>query len=140
MLMDNSATLTHLYNPLTNPPSCVTALYAKNTASINMRCSLQIRNTTSISIPTSITPNIWILTSAPSAVTTGITHICPEIATRSITLQKPIHILHLPHTCSATSPHIHLPSHYETQALTVNISLNTANLNIINISSLDFCI
>ena len=83
---------------------------------------------------------IWILTSAPSAVTTGITLICPEVATRSITLWEPIHILHLPPTCSATSPHFHLPPCYETQALTVNISLDTANLIIINISPLDFCI
>ena len=71
-------------------------------------------------------------------MTTGITLICPEVATRSITLQKSIHILCLPPTCSATLPHFHLPLHYETQTLTVNISLNTANLNIINISSLDF--
>ena len=28
---------------LANPPSCITALYAKNTASISARCSLQIR-------------------------------------------------------------------------------------------------
>ena len=26
--------------PLANPPSCITALYAKNTASISTRCSL----------------------------------------------------------------------------------------------------
>ena len=102
-----------------------------------MRCSLQIRNTNSISIPTSIAPNVWILTTAPSTVTTGITLICPEVATRSITLWKHIHILCLPPTCSATLLNFHLPSHYETQALTVNISFDTANLNIINISSLE---
>ena len=124
--------------PLANPPSCITALYAKNTASIDMRCSLKIRNTNSISISTSIAPNVWILTSAPSAVTTRITLICPEVVTRSITLWKPIHILCLPPACSTISPHFHLPPCYENQALTVNISLNTANLNIINISSLDF--
>ena len=93
--------------PLTNPPSCITALYAKHIASINMRCSLQVSNTNSIRISTSIALNIWILTSAPSAATTGITLICPEVATRSITLQKPIHILHLPPTCSTTSPYFH---------------------------------
>ena len=36
---------------LANPPSCITALYAKNTASITTRCSLQIRKAQSISIP-----------------------------------------------------------------------------------------
>ena len=124
--------------PLTNPPSCIIALYAKNTASINMRCSQHIRNTNNISIPMPTATNVWILTSAPSAVTTGITFIYSEVATRSITLQKPINILHLPPACSTTSPHFHLPPHYKTRALTVNISLDTANLNIINISSLDF--
>ena len=116
--------------PLTNPPSCITALCAKNTANINMRCSCQIRNTNSVSIPTSIAPNVWILTSAPSAVTMRITLICPEVATRSIILWKPIHILCLPPACSPISPHFHLPPCYETQALTVNISPNTAYLNI----------
>ena len=28
---------------LANPPSCITALYTKNTASISAQCSLQIR-------------------------------------------------------------------------------------------------
>ena len=31
------------FQPLANPPSCITALYAKNAASISTRCSLQIR-------------------------------------------------------------------------------------------------
>ena len=75
---------------LANTPSCITALYTKNAASITTRCSLQIRKAQSISIPLSITPNIWILTSAPSTVTTGITIICPGEITKFITVQKPI--------------------------------------------------
>ena len=35
-------------------------------------------------------------------------------------------------------PDFHLPPHYENSALEVNISLDMANLNSINISSLDF--
>ena len=31
------------FQPLANPPSCITALYAKNTASISARCSLEMR-------------------------------------------------------------------------------------------------
>ena len=34
----------------------------------------------------------------------------------------------------------HLPPHYENSALEVNVSLHMANLNMINISSVDFCI
>ena len=55
-----------------------------------------------------------------------------------ITVKKPIHVLWLPPACSATSPHFHLPPWYEHPALAVNISLDIANLNMVNISSLDF--
>ena len=93
---------------------------------------------TSISLPSQITPNVWILMSAPSTVTTAITLICPGETTKYITVKKPIHIMWLPPACSATSPHFHLPPHSEHPALTVNISLDMANLNQVNISSLDF--
>ena len=104
--------LCNIYAPLqllTNPPSCITALYTKNVASISTRCSLQVRKTQNISIPSSITPNVWILTSAPSTVTTAITLTCPGETTKLITVKKPIHVMHLPPACSATSPHFHLP-------------------------------
>ena len=38
------------FQPLVNPPSCITALYAKNTASISTRCSLWIRKTSDVSM------------------------------------------------------------------------------------------
>ena len=62
----------------------------------------------------------------------------PEEAPRFIKTQTPIHILQLPPTCSATSQHFHLPPCHETHDLTINISLNIANLNVINISSPEF--
>ena len=49
--------------------------------------------------------------------------------------------LHLPVSsaaCSATSPSFHLPPHYEGPPLEVNISLDMVNLNMINISSVNF--
>ena len=125
---------------LINPPSCITALYPKNTASITARCSLQIREAQSISIPSSMAPNVWILTSATSTLTTGITLICPGETTIFITVQKPIHILWLPPAYSTTSLHFHLPPWYEPPALAVNISLDMVNFNMVNMSSLDFCI
>ena len=91
-----------------------------------------------ISIPMSIAPNIWILTSAPLSVMTGIILICPEETPRFIKTQKPIHILWLPPVCSNTSQHFHLPLWYETHELPTYLS--TLNLNMINISSLEFCI
>ena len=42
--------------------------------------------------------------------------------------------------CSATTPNFYLPPRYETPNLDVNISLNVANLHMINISAQDFCI
>ena len=88
--------------PLANPPSCITALYAKNTASISNKCLLQIRKTQNNSLTSHMAPNVWILTSAPSTVTTAITLICPGETTKFITVKKPIPVLQLPPACSAT--------------------------------------
>ena len=79
--------------PLANPPTCVSALYAKGKDSIQKRCSLQIMKANSISIPTSIAPNVWIVISPTTAVTPGITFICPGKAPSSVTPQTPNHIL-----------------------------------------------
>ena len=78
-----------IYTPfqlLANLPSCITALYSKTNASIATRCSLQVRKAQTASIPTSIAPNVWLLRSAPSTVTTGITFVCPEGPTKLITI------------------------------------------------------
>ena len=123
--------------PLANPPFYITALYAKNAATISTRCLLQVRKTKSISIPEQFAPDVWIPTTAPSTVTTSITLICLGEATTFITVKKPIHILQLLIACSTTSPHFYLPPQYEHPALTVNISLDITNLNMVNISSLD---
>ena len=76
--------------------------------------------------------------SAPTVVLTGIMIICPEEAPRFIKIQTPIHILYLPPACSITSQHFYLPLCYKTHELTINISLNTENLNVINMSSPEF--
>ena len=51
------------------------------------------RKTQDVSIPCQLTPNIWILTTPPSATTTVITLICPGETSKFTTIQKPIHIL-----------------------------------------------
>ena len=61
--------------------------------------------------------------------------ICPERATETITIRKPVHILKIPTACRATSSNFHLP---QTSNLDVNVSLNMANLHMINASALDF--
>ena len=66
--------------------------------------------------------------------------ICPEKAMETIIIQKPVHILKLSMACSAPSPNFYLPPRYEIPNLDVNISLNMANLHMINILAQDFCI
>ena len=56
----------------------------------------------------------------------------------TISIQQPIHILKLPTACSATSSNLYLPPRYETPTLHVNISLNMANLWMLNISAQNF--
>ena len=133
-------TILMLFQPFANPLSCITALYTKNTASISARCSLQVRKSSDVSMPSQPAPNVWILTTAPSAAAATITLICMGETTHFIEVKRPIHILCLPTACSVTSPNFHLPPCYEGPPLEVNISLDMANLNMINISSVIFYI
>ena len=131
-------TIPTLFQPLANPPSGITTLYVKNTTSILARCSLQIRKSLEVSMPSWLAPSVWILTTTPSAKTATITLSCLGGTTQFIAVKIPIHILCLPTACSATSPHFYLPPHYEGPPFEVNISLDMANLNMINISSVNF--
>ena len=125
---------------MANPPSCIAALYAKSTVDITSKCSLQIWKASGIDLPTQIAPDVWILTTPLAAPVNTMTLICPKKATETIIIQKPVHILKLPTACSATSSDFYLPPRYETPKLDVNVSLNMANLHMINISAQDFCI
>ena len=139
--MANFAASPHLFQPLANPRSCIAALYAKSTVDITSKCC--IANVQSLSYyPTY--PNITRCldhhcTPATAPVNT-LTLICPEKCMETISIQKPLHILKLPTACSATSPNFYLPPRYETPTLDVNISLNMANLHMLNILAQDFCI
>ena len=128
------------FQPLANPPMCIAALYTKSKAGIASKCSLQLRKTTTTALPTQITPDVWILTTPATAPVNTVTLICPEKPMETIAIQQPIHILKLPMACSATSSHFYLPPRYETPILNVNVSLDMANLQMINISALHFCI
>ena len=131
----------HISTPfqlLANPPTCIAALYAKSKTGIASKCSLQIYKTTTTNLPTQIAPDAWILTTPATAPVTTMTLICPEKPTETIPIWQPIHILKLPTACSATSSHFYLPPRYETPTLDINISLNMANLQLINISAQHF--
>ena len=130
--------ITTPFQPLANPPSCIAALYAKSTAGITSKCTLQICKASVTNLPTQIAPDVLILTTPIAAPVNTMTLICPEKAMETIPIQKPIHILKLPMACSATSPDFYLPPRYEPLTLDVNISLNMANLYMINILAQDF--
>ena len=107
---------------------------------ITSKCSLQICKASATTLPTQIAPDVWILTTPVTVPANTMTLICPEKTMETILIQKPLHILKLPTACSATSPNFYLPPRYETPTLDVNISLNMANLHMINILAQDFCI
>ena len=132
--------ITTPFQALANPPSCIAVLYAKSTVNITSKCSLQIHKASATNLPTQIAPDVWILITPVTAPLNTMTLICTEKTMETIPIQKPIHILKLRTACSATSPNFFLPPRYETPTLDVNISLNMANLHIINILAQDFCI
>ena len=125
----------HPFEPLANPPTCIAALYAKSKTSIASKCSLQIHKTTITNLPTQIAPDVWILTMPATAPVNTMTLICPEKHMETIPMQQLIHILKLPTACSATSPNFYLHLRYETPTLDINVSLNMADLSIINLSA-----
>ena len=133
----------HISTPfqlLANPPMCIAALYTKSKTGIASKCSLQLPKMTTTNLPTQITPDVWILTTLATAPINTVTLICPEKPMETLPIQQLIHILKLPMACSATSSHFYLPPRYETPISDVNVSLNMANLQMINISAQHFCI
>ena len=125
---------------LANPPTCIAALYTKSKTGITSKCSLQLCKTITTNLPTQITPDVWVLTTLATAPINTVTLICPKKPMETIPIWQPIHILKLHMACSATSSHFYLPRRYETPILDVNVSLNMANLHMINISAQHFCI
>ena len=126
------------FQALANPPTCITALYAKNKANIESKCSLQLCKASTTPLPTQITPDVWILATPVSAPTATISLICPERPMEIIPVQQPLHVLKLPMACSATSANFYLPPRYETPTLNINVSLDQANICTINITALHF--
>ena len=51
--------------PLTNPPSCVAALYTKNSREIDCLCELTTKAQPEIYLPIPLAPNVWAIISSP---------------------------------------------------------------------------
>ena len=121
--------------PLKNPPSCVAALYTKNSREIDRLCELTTKTQPELYLPIPLISNVWAIISSPFKPQPPVTVICPTKPTVSVHISPPIHMLRLEPTCSATSQHFHLPPKYEDTHVTMNLSIYNANLDIINISS-----
>ena len=121
--------------PLTNPPSCIAALYTKNSREINCLCELTTKAQPELYLPIPLAPNVWAIISSPFRQQLPVTVICPTRPATSIHISPPIHVLRLEPACSATSQHFHLPPKYEDTHVTMNLSIYNANLDIIDISS-----
>ena len=127
------------FQPLANPPTYIASLYVKSKTDIASKCSLHVCKTTAASLPAQISPDVWILTTPAMAQINTMSLICLEKPMETIPIRTPLHILKLPMACSATSSTFYLPPRYETPILDVNISLNMANLHMLNISAQKFC-
>ena len=113
------------FQPLTNPPSCITALHAKNDQAIKEQCSLSIFHVACTFIPVEVTSHLWIIPSNPETLGSAITIICSDKATSTVPLQQPFTTLKLSPVCSATSRYFHLLPHYEDHTFMINVSLDT---------------
>ena len=121
--------------PLTNPPSCVAALYTKNSRKIDRLCELITKTQPELYLPIPLASNVWAIISSPFKQQPPVTAICPTKPTMSIHISPPIHVLRLEPTCSATSQNFHLPPKYKDTHVMMNLSIYNANLDIISISS-----
>ena len=127
-----------LFQPLTNPSSYITALFAKNDQAIKEEYFLSISHVPHPFAPVADTSNLWIIPSTPKMLGSIIMIICPDKATSTVPLQQPFHILRLSPACSATSRYLLLPAYYKDHTMMINVSMDTANINAVNVSALDF--
>ena len=123
---------------LTNPLSCIMTLYAKTNQGIKKQCCPSISHLAHIFIPIAVTSILWIIPLNPKAMGSLIMIICPDKAAGTVPLQQPFNILKLSPACSAMSRYFYQPPCYEYHSTMINVSLDTANINAINILTLDF--
>ena len=124
--------------PLTNPPSCVAALYTKNSREIDRLCELTTKAQPEIYLSIPLALNVWAIISSPFKQQLPVTIICPTKPAASIHISPPIHVLKLEPAFSATSQHFHLRPKYEDTHVMMNFSIYNANLDVIDISSASF--
>ena len=123
------------FQPLRNPLLCITVLYAENNQAIKEQCSLTKSHGPHTFLPIAVTSNLCIILSNPQTLGSAIMIICPDKATSTVPLHQIFHILRLSPACNATSRCFHLPPSYKDHTIVMNVSLNTAYINVCNIQS-----
>ena len=61
--------------PLTNPPSCIAALYTKNSKEIDCLCELTTKAQPEIYLPIPLAPNVWAIISLPFKQQPPVTYL-----------------------------------------------------------------
>ena len=115
------------FHALTNPSTCITALYTKNDQEIEAQCSLSILKTPPTFLPIVISSNLWNFISTLTTQGSTIAMICPDKVTSLPPFQKPFHSLRLLPACSTTSRYFNLSPHYKDHMMTICITLDKAN-------------
>ena len=82
--------LTTPLQPLTNPPSCVAALYTKNLREIDHLCELTTKTQPELYLPIQLASNVWAIISSPFKQQLPVTVICPMKPAMSIHISPPI--------------------------------------------------
>ena len=77
------------FQPLMNPPWCITVLYAKNDQAIGEQCSLSISHAPHTFIPVAVTSNLWIIPSNPKTLGSTLMIICLDKATGTYPFSNP---------------------------------------------------
>ena len=128
----------HTFSAISKPTILYSSLICKEHCGYYLKCSLQIQKASNTNLPTQIAPDVWILTTPHAAPVNTMTLICPEKAMETIIIPKPVHILKLP--TPTVPPHPTSTYHLDMKlpTLDVNISLNMANLHMINIFGTGF--
>ena len=98
--------------------------------------SLSISHAPHSFIPVAVNSNLWIIPSNSKTLGSTVMIICPDKATSTVPLWQSF-LLRLSPSCSATSRYFHLPPCYEDHTMIMNVSLDTTNINAVNISTPD---
>ena len=125
---------------LMNPPSCIAVLYAKEEQAMAEQCNLSVFHAPHTFMSVAISSNLWIILSNPMTLGSTIPIIFSDKTTSAVSFQQPFYILRSSPACSATSRFLHPSLHYEDHTIMVRVSLDTTNINAINISTPYFMI